>query len=130
MVPPPLRNFATMTGPAGTARLGDAGAGWPIGMPRRAQEKDQGYVYMILLTSKGLKADVVAGLGAGADDYLTKPFDTEELKARLRTGQRILHLEGGLVEAREDLRFKATGVCFFQCAPTTTWAVLGEKNFL
>ncbi len=70
--------------------------------------KDQGYVYMILLTSKGLKTDVVAGLGAGADDYLTKPFDTEELKARLRTGQRILHLEGRLVEAREDLRFKAT----------------------
>ena len=72
------------------------------------KKKDQGYVYMILLTSKGLKADVVAGLGAGADDYLTKPFDTEELKARLRTGQRILHLEGRLVEAREDLRFKAT----------------------
>jgi len=70
--------------------------------------KDLGYVYMILLTSKGLKTDVVAGLGAGADDYLTKPFDTEELKARLRTGQRILHLEGRLVEAREDLRFKAT----------------------
>jgi two-component system cell cycle response regulator len=70
--------------------------------------KDQGYVYMILLTSKGSKTDVVAGLGAGADDYLTKPFDTEELKARLRTGQRILHLEGRLVEAREDLRFKAT----------------------
>jgi DNA-binding response OmpR family regulator len=45
------------------------------------KKKDQGYVYMILLTSKGLKADVVAGLGAGADDYLTKPFDTEELKA-------------------------------------------------
>lgn len=72
------------------------------------RHKDLGYVYMILLTSKGLKTDVVAGLGAGADDYLTKPFDTEELKARLRTGQRILHLEGRLVEAREDLRFKAT----------------------
>lgn len=69
---------------------------------------DLSYVYMVLLTSKGLKADVVAGLGAGADDYLTKPFDTEELKARLRTGQRILHLEGRLVEAREDMRFKAT----------------------
>ncbi len=70
--------------------------------------KDQSYVYMILLTSKGLKADVVAGLGAGADDYLTKPFFAEELKARLRTGQRILHLEGRLVEAREELRFRAT----------------------
>jgi two-component system, cell cycle response regulator len=56
------------------------------------RHKDLSYVYMVLLTSKGLKADVVAGLGAGADDYLTKPFDTEELKARLRTGQRILHI--------------------------------------
>jgi diguanylate cyclase (GGDEF)-like protein len=72
------------------------------------RKKDQGYVYMILLTSKGSKTDVVVGLGSGADDYLIKPFDTEELKARLRTGQRILHLEGRLVEAREDMRFKAT----------------------
>jgi two-component system, cell cycle response regulator len=72
------------------------------------KKKDQGYVYMILLTSKGLKADIVTGLGSGADDYLTKPFDSGELKARLRTGQRILHLEGRLVEARENMRFKAT----------------------
>jgi two-component system, cell cycle response regulator len=63
---------------------------------------------MILLTSKGLKTDIVTGLGSGADDYLTKPFDSGELKARLRTGERILHLEGRLVEAREDMRFKAT----------------------
>lgn len=72
------------------------------------KKKDQSYVYMILLTSKGLKTDIVAGLGSGADDYLTKPFDREELKARLRTGERILHLEGRLVEARESMRFKAT----------------------
>jgi two-component system, cell cycle response regulator len=72
------------------------------------KKKDQGYVYMILLTSKGLKTDIVTGLGSGADDYLTKPFDSGELKARLRTGQRILHLEGRLVEARENMRFKAT----------------------
>jgi two-component system cell cycle response regulator len=72
------------------------------------KKKDQGYVYMILLTSKGLKTDIVTGLGSGADDYLTKPFDSGELKARLRTGRRILHLEGRLVEARENMRFKAT----------------------
>jgi two-component system cell cycle response regulator len=66
------------------------------------------YVYMVLLTSKETKQDIVAGLGAGADDYLTKPFDPEELKARLRTGQRILDLEDRLVEAREEMRFKAT----------------------
>lgn len=72
------------------------------------KKNDPGYVYMILLTSKGLKTDVVAGLESGADDYLTKPFDAEELKARMRTGQRILDLEGRLVEAREHMRFQAT----------------------
>ena len=72
------------------------------------KNREHGYVYMILLTSKRLKTDVVAGLSSGADDYLTKPFDSEELKARLRTGHRILHLEGRLVEARENMRFKAT----------------------
>jgi len=69
--------------------------------------KDQSYVYMVLLTSKEAKGDVVAGLESGADDYLTKPFDAEELKARLRTGWRILDLEDRLVEAREEMRFKA-----------------------
>ncbi|OLC86268.1 MAG: hypothetical protein AUI53_01695 [Acidobacteria bacterium 13_1_40CM_2_60_7] len=68
----------------------------------------QPYVYMILLTSKEEKSDVIAGLEAGADDYLTKPFHAAELRARLRTGQRILELEDSLVEAREQMRFKAT----------------------
>ena len=70
--------------------------------------KEQSYVYMILLTSKEKKEDVVAGLESGADDYLTKPFDPEELKARLRTGMRILDLENRLIEAREQMRFQAT----------------------
>lgn len=54
------------------------------------------YIYMILLTSRTSKEDIVKGLEAGADDYLTKPFDLEELKARLRCGQRILKLEDKL----------------------------------
>ena len=69
---------------------------------------DQNYVYMILLTARESKEDVVAGLESGADDYLVKPFNADELKARLRTGERILHLEDRLVEAREEMRFKAT----------------------
>jgi diguanylate cyclase (GGDEF)-like protein len=72
------------------------------------KRNDQSYVYMVLLTSKESKEDVVVGLESGADDYLTKPFDAEELKARLRTGLRILHLEDRLVEAREEMRFQAT----------------------
>jgi two-component system, cell cycle response regulator len=70
--------------------------------------RDQSYVYMILLTSRESKEDVIAGLESGADDYLIKPFIADELKARLRVGERILHLEDRLVEAREQMRFKAT----------------------
>jgi two-component system cell cycle response regulator len=69
---------------------------------------DDSYVYMLLLTSKQSRQDVVMGLEAGADDYLKKPCDREELKARLRTGRRILQLEDTLVRAREEMRFKAT----------------------
>ena len=72
------------------------------------QKTEHSYVYMILLTSKESKEDTVAGLESGADDYLTKPFNPEELKARLRTGVRILDLEDKLVEAREEMRFRAT----------------------
>ncbi len=72
------------------------------------RRRDHGYVYMVLLTSKESKEDIVTGLRSGADDYLTKPFNAEELKARLRTGRRILELEDRLVEAREQMRFKAT----------------------
>jgi len=78
------------------------------GVCREVRKREgRSYVYMVLLTSKESKEDVVAGLESGADDYLTKPFDPEELKARLRTGLRILNLEDRLVEAREQMRFQA-----------------------
>jgi two-component system cell cycle response regulator len=65
--------------------------------------KDRPYTYIILLTAKQSKDDLVAGLEAGADDYLTKPYHAEELKARLRTGQRILTLQDRLFyDARHD----------------------------
>jgi two-component system cell cycle response regulator len=69
---------------------------------------DRPYVYTVLLTARELNEDIVAGLEAGADDYLTKPCQPAELKARLHTGRRILQLEDKLVEAREAMRFKAT----------------------
>lgn len=71
-------------------------------------QHDRPYIHIILLTSRHAKEDIIAGLDAGADDYLTKPFHPPELRARLRTGERILLLEQKLVEAREDMRFKAT----------------------
>lgn len=69
---------------------------------------DTRYIYITLLTAKQASEDIVVGLEAGADDYLIKPCNPEELKARLRTGIRILDLEDKLVEAREDMRFRAT----------------------
>jgi diguanylate cyclase (GGDEF)-like protein len=72
------------------------------------RDRPEPYTYMLLLTAKDAKENIVEGLESGADDYLIKPWDPYELKARLRTGQRILQLEDRLVEARETMRFKAT----------------------
>lgn len=69
---------------------------------------ERAYTYIALLTSKEAKEDLIAGLEAGADDYLTKPCNPHELAARLRTGERILRMEDTLVAAREGMRFKAT----------------------
>jgi diguanylate cyclase (GGDEF)-like protein len=66
------------------------------------------YVYVLLLTAKSDKKEIAQGLEAGADDYLTKPFDQSELKARLRTGQRIVTLQSELITARESFRLQAT----------------------
>ena len=71
-------------------------------------QRGQRHVHLVLLTSKNSKQDVVIGLESGADDYLIKPFDPAELKARLHTGLRILQLEDNLLEAREEMLYKAT----------------------
>ncbi len=63
-----------------------------------------GYVYVILLTARAQKADVVLGMEAGADDFVTKPFDREELRVRLRAGERIVQLEHTLAEQNLTLR--------------------------
>src|ERR1700681_113129 len=62
----------------------------------------EGYVYTILLTAREGKAHVIEGLAAGADDYLTKPPDDSELRARLNTGRRILKLEQSLRAANRQ----------------------------
>jgi DNA-binding response OmpR family regulator len=60
-------------------------------------------VYVLLLTAKGTKQDIVTGLEAGADDYLAKPFDRNELRARLHVGQRLVELQCSLADRVRQL---------------------------
>ena len=71
---------------------------------RRARQRmDAPYVYMMLLTSKIRKEDIIEGMDAGADDYLTKPFNRHELEVRLRAGLRILDLQEALLSSADEL---------------------------
>jgi len=74
----------------------------------REQSGDRPYVYILLLTARTEREDLLKGLEAGADDYITKPFDPAEFHARLRVGRRILDLQDNLIAARDELRFRAT----------------------
>jgi DNA-binding response OmpR family regulator len=71
---------------------------------RIRQTPSRAHMYVILLTARDSRADVVAGLHAGADDYLVKPFDAEELRARVNAGVRILTLQAQLTHQIETLR--------------------------
>lgn len=62
------------------------------------------HMYVILLTSRGTRVDVVAGLDAGADDYVVKPFDHEELRARVQVGMRVASLQERLADRVAELQ--------------------------
>src|SRR5207248_3008207 len=81
-------------------RLGERhGLSAEIGRRARRSETP---AYVILLTARDLKSDVVAGLRSGANDYITKPFDRDELRARVRVGRTVVELQESLaVRVRE-----------------------------
>ncbi len=75
----------------------------PTLVRRIRSEVRDGYVYVILLTSRSERDDIIAGMDAGADDFMVKPFDKEELRARIRAGERVIQLEQALAEKNRSL---------------------------
>jgi len=70
---------------------------------RVREHANRPYIYLVLLTAKSQKDEIAAGLQAGADDYVIKPFDPDELRARLTVGQRVVELERTLAHKVEAL---------------------------
>jgi DNA-binding response OmpR family regulator len=62
-------------------------------------------IYVILLTGRDSKNDILHGFDMGADDYMTKPFDDNELRARVRVAERLVHIQISLAESVEELRY-------------------------
>jgi two-component system, NtrC family, sensor kinase len=63
-----------------------------------------GYVYIVLVTAKAQTEDVVQGIDAGADDFIAKPFDRDELRARMRAGERVVTALQAIADLRSQLR--------------------------
>lgn len=72
------------------------------------QQQKETYTYILLLTSKNQREDLIEGMTAGADDYITKPFNHHELQVRLRAGRRIVDLQAELLRTQAALREQAT----------------------
>jgi two-component system cell cycle response regulator len=68
------------------------------------RRKKYKYTYIILLSAKDRKQDIISGLSAGADDYMTKPVNFLELRARLKTGKRVIDLEDKLLSIQNELK--------------------------
>ena len=75
---------------------------------RAVRQRAAPYVYVILLTARHSQADIVAAQDAEADEFLTKPFDTLELRGRLLAGERILNLQEKLVQAHDAMQHQAS----------------------
>ncbi|MBI3829585.1 MAG: response regulator transcription factor [Planctomycetes bacterium] len=89
-------------------------------------------LYMILLTAKGTKEDIVKGFEAGADDYVIKPFDPNELKARIRAGIRIVELQLALADRIHELEVAMAKIKTLQgLLPICAWCkkVRDDQNY-
>lgn len=75
---------------------------------RVRQRAGERYIYILLVTSRKQPDDLITGMEAGADDYITKPFDQNELKVRLGPGRRIVQLQDELLGAQAELIKQAT----------------------
>jgi diguanylate cyclase (GGDEF)-like protein len=74
---------------------------------RENSKSEDQYTYLTLLTAKESKENIVTGMEAGADDYVTKPFDMHELRVRVRAGERIVQLQSDLLEAKKKLEIQS-----------------------
>ncbi len=76
-----------------------------VAVCRRVRELEtETPTYIIMLTARDAKEDLARALDAGADDYITKPFDTRELRARLSVGRRVVELQAALAQKVRDLQ--------------------------
>ena len=74
---------------------------------RENSKSEDQYTYVTLLTAKESKENIVTGMEAGADDYITKPFDMHELRVRVRAGERIVQLQSELLKAKKELEIQS-----------------------
>ena len=87
-------------------------------------------VYIILLTAKNRKEDIVLGMEAGADDFISKPFDRNELLARVRAGERVLELEARLIQATKLEGIQQTAVTLQHEINNPLVGIMGNAELL
>ncbi len=83
------------------------GMSGPVLCKKVRERGDEEYTYIILLTSNSSPEDIVEGMKAGADDYILKPYNRQELEVRVKAGARIIELQTELLKAREKIRIQA-----------------------
>ena len=95
---------------------------------QEATEKGRPYTYLILVTGKADRSEVTIGLQAGADDYVVKPFDVAELRARLHVAQRVISLERRLAENVEMLNDALTDATELRSGPVAVCPRCGRVH--